>query len=68
MASMKPNALDTKVRELPERLVDAVVDSFSRVGQFNNYTAPMGTIELRELAMQLRRALVQTARPEPASR
>jgi hypothetical protein len=34
-----------------------LVDCYSRNGEFNNYTAPLGTVEIREKAMNLAKRL-----------
>lgn len=42
---------------LAHELADAVVNCYSRNGEFNMHTAPLGTLQLRQLAARLQRRL-----------
>lgn len=47
------------------RRLDDIVDCFSSNGEFNSYSAPMGTMEVRETAVELRDALQALSAGQP---
>jgi hypothetical protein len=49
-------------------LADAIVALFSRGGEYNVYTATLGGIELRELAVRVRRRIAAATRSRAARR